>query len=618
MGPIGPMGDGGSGEAVQVVVRCRPMSRKEAAQGHTPIIDMWPQRGIVHITNPRRPGGPWRSGSARMFTFDSVYDWDSSQDDLYENTVRPLVFSVLDGYNGTIFAYGQTGTGKTYTMLGSQEQGQQQQASRERGIASKCFEDVFRHIGYTSDHTSYVVRASYLEIYQEETRDLLAADEGRRPPALPLGEDAARGVYVKGLRSVVCKNIKAIERVMRTGNLNRATAATNMNEHSSRSHAIFQVTVEMKVRPGVRVGKLNLVDLAGSERQCKTGAVGDRLKESGKINLSLSALGNVISALTAADGGGRAGGNRHIPYRDSKLTQLLQDSLGGNAKAIMIANIGPASYNYDESLMTLRYASRAKHIKNRPTRNVNALAPRGPRPTPRPAPRPAPRSALTHYNEEMRALQDLILVEGGGGAAGAGGGRGDAGPTTSSSSSTDSSGGGGGDRGGRRRHHPRLGRSPRARSIRRHHRRGVWRLHGKRHQETTVQMVRWIQDQMGARGDRCVCVCACVCPGSSTDGLPLPSPAAAVRPRRRSQPPPPRPPQPPPPTRAAWRGRRSPCRSWPTICPRTSPTPSARRACCCPSRGWRTTATARRSWWGPSSNTTNSVFFSFQFIFSSF
>ncbi|XP_034234305.1 kinesin-II 95 kDa subunit-like, partial [Thrips palmi] len=439
-GPLGPAKQGmpgalpgkverERGESVQVVVRCRPMSRKEEGQGHTQIIDMWPQRGIVHITKPRKAPG---RASARMFTFDSVYDWNSNQDDLYENTVKPLVYSVLDGYNGTIFAYGQTGTGKTYTMLGSQQQ--QGQGAREKGISSKCFEDIFRHIAYTSDRTSYVVRASYFEIYQEETRDLLSPEPGqghgqgdRRQFSLLWGEDAVRGVYVKGLQSVVCKNIKAIERVMRVGNVNRATAATNMNEHSSRSHAIFQITIEMRDaarRPGVkpgqgpltapvqgsgfRMGKLNLVDLAGSERQCKTGAVGDRLKESSKINLSLSALGNVISALVD----GRAGqGHRHIPYRDSKLTQLLQDSLGGNSKAIMIANIGPASYNYDESLMTLRYASRAKHIKNMPTRNVNALASLGARVA------RGPRSALSHYNEEMRALKKLIMADRMGGKA---------------------------------------------------------------------------------------------------------------------------------------------------------------------------------------------------------
>ncbi|XP_052131368.1 kinesin-II 95 kDa subunit-like [Frankliniella occidentalis] len=209
--------------------------------------------GIVHITNPRAGSGRGgRRQAARMFTFDSVYDWNSKQDDLYENTVRPLVHSVLDGYNGTIFAYGQTGTGKTYTMLGATQALGPGQGPREKGIASKCFEDVFRHIAYTGERTSYVVRASYLEIYQEETRDLLSPDlESYRRP-LALGEDATRGVYVKGLRSVVCKNIKAIERVMRVGNTNRATASTNMNEHSSRSHAIFQVTIEMQVtdRPG--------------------------------------------------------------------------------------------------------------------------------------------------------------------------------------------------------------------------------------------------------------------------------------------------------------------------------------------------------------------------------
>lgn len=236
MGPYSPARQ--KCEAVQVVVRCRPMSAKEESQGHSQIVDMWPQRGIVHITNPRKTHGC----SGRMFTFDSVYDWSASQDDLYENTVKPLVYSVLDGYNGTIFAYGQTGTGKTYTMLGSRGN------PKEKGVTSKCFEDIFRHITYTGDHVNYVVRASYLEIYQEETRDLLSPDVCKKP----MREDVVRGVYVKGLQSVVCKNIKAIERVMRMGNTHRATAATNMNEHSSRSHAIFQVTIEMQAREYVR------------------------------------------------------------------------------------------------------------------------------------------------------------------------------------------------------------------------------------------------------------------------------------------------------------------------------------------------------------------------------
>lgn len=175
------------------------------------------------------------------------------------------------------------------------------------------------------------------------------------------------GVFVKDLTTIVTKSVKEIEHIMNLGNQNRSVGATNMNEHSSRSHAIFQITIEcselgLDGENHIRVGKLNLVDLAGSERQAKTGAQGERLKEATKINLSLSALGNVISALVD-------GKSTHIPYRDSKLTRLLQDSLGGNAKTVMVANIGPASYNVEETLTTLRYANRAKNIKNKPQVN---------------------------------------------------------------------------------------------------------------------------------------------------------------------------------------------------------------------------------------------------------
>nr|XP_014353786.1 PREDICTED: kinesin-like protein KIF3B isoform X2 [Latimeria chalumnae] len=206
--------------------------------------------------------------------------------------------------------------------------------------------------------------ASYLEIYQEEIRDLLSKDQSKR---LELKERPDTGIYVKDLSSFVTKSVKEIEHVMNVGNQNRSVGATNMNEHSSRSHAIFVITIEcsevgLDGENHIRVGKLNLVDLAGSERQAKTGAQGERLKEATKINLSLSALGNVISALVD-------GKSTHIPYRDSKLTRLLQDSLGGNAKTVMVANIGPASYNLEETLTTLRYANRAKNIKNKPRVN---------------------------------------------------------------------------------------------------------------------------------------------------------------------------------------------------------------------------------------------------------
>ncbi|KAG8013184.1 Kinesin-like protein KIF3C, partial [Nibea albiflora] len=293
----------------------------------------------------------------KVFTFDSVYGWESKQSDIYDDAVRPLVESVLQGFNVTIFAYGQTGTGKTHTMQGVSNDPDM------RGVIPNSFQHIFTQISRTQNQ-KYLVRSSYLEIYQEEIRDLLCKDNNKK---LELKENPDFGVYVKDLSSVVTKNATEIEHVMNIGNQSRSVGFTNMNERSSRSHAIFVVTVECsEVGPDgedhIRVGKLNMVDLAGSERQSKTGAKGKRLKEAAKINLSLSALGNVISALVD-------GKSTHIPYRDSKLTRLLQDSLGGNAKTVMIATVGPSHKNFDESLATLRYANRAKNIKNKPRIN---------------------------------------------------------------------------------------------------------------------------------------------------------------------------------------------------------------------------------------------------------
>uniref|UniRef100_A0A8C4QFA1 Kinesin-like protein n=1 Tax=Eptatretus burgeri TaxID=7764 RepID=A0A8C4QFA1_EPTBU len=323
-------------ETVRVVVRCRPMDPKEEETGYSRVVDMDVKLGQVLIKNTRAPLEP-----PRTFTFDSIYDWTSRQADLYDETFRPLVDSVLQGFNGTIFAYGQTGTGKTYTMEGVRMD------PERRGVIPSSFEHIFTHIS-RSQNQQYLVRASYLEIYQEEIRDLLSKDQGHR---LELKERPDTGVYVKDLSSFVTKSVREIEHVMTVGNQNRSVGATNMND---------DLTPDAEGH--IRVGKLNLVDLAGSERQAKTGAQGERLKEATKINLSLSALGNVISALVD-------GRSSHVPYRDSKLTRLLQDSLGGNAKTVMVANIGPASYNYEESLTTLRYANRAKNIKNKPRIN---------------------------------------------------------------------------------------------------------------------------------------------------------------------------------------------------------------------------------------------------------
>jgi len=277
---------------------------------------------------------------------------------------------VLISFPPSLFSlfYSRTSTGKTHTMEGAA-------SSAERGIIPNSFQHIFERVA-VSENQQFLVRASYLEIYNEEIRDLLSKDPRNK---LELKEHPDRGMYVKDLTTFVVKNAEEIDKVMQAGKRNRSTGATLMNQTSSRSHSVFTIIVECCDSSGnglgsgasskhqrdhpqqqiIRVGKLNLVDLAGSERQSKTGTTGERFKEATKINLSLSALGNVISALVD----GRA---QHVPYRDSKLTRLLQSSLGGNTKTVMCANCGPADYNYDETLSTLRYANRAKNIKNKP------------------------------------------------------------------------------------------------------------------------------------------------------------------------------------------------------------------------------------------------------------
>ncbi|RKO90944.1 P-loop containing nucleoside triphosphate hydrolase protein, partial [Blyttiomyces helicus] len=328
---------------------------KEKAAGHSNIVNIDKSAATVSITDPRTSNAG--ADPPKTFTFDSVFDWTCTQTDVYNTTARPIVESVLAGYNGTIFAYGQTGTGKTFSMEGVRD------VPELRGIIPNAFEHIFAEIALAGPGTQFLVRASYLEIYNEDIRDLLNPKAGK----LEIKERADSGIYVKDLRTFVIKDVAEMDRLMGFGNSNRSVGATEMNAHSSRSHSIFSITVEAsEATPDgeahIRAGKLHLVDLAGSERQSKTGATGDRLKEATKINLSLSALGNVISALVD-------GKSSHIPYRDSKLTRLLQDSLGGNARTLMVATLSPASYNFDESVSTLRYANRAKSIKNKPKIN---------------------------------------------------------------------------------------------------------------------------------------------------------------------------------------------------------------------------------------------------------
>ncbi|KAL7999410.1 putative kinesin-like protein [Plasmopara halstedii] len=343
-----------------------------------------------------------------VFSFDHVYDQHCTQGTVYENTAKAVVESSLEGYNATIFAYGQTGTGKTYTMEGFNSGSG---SVEERGIIPRAIEQIFCHIQENvSVRCRFLVRASYLQIYNESISDLLKPERSN----LNIREDRRRGVFVEGLSEWVVRSPEEIYGLMERGGAMRATGSTKMNELSSRSHAVFIIIAEQSktayvdakgndvtpeefmalvnayqarqnggststtgtggkslngiaalhpklesmIRQSFKVGKLNLVDLAGSERVRLSGATGQRLEESKKINQSLSALGNVISALTDARG------RQHIPYRDSKLTRILEDSLGGNCKTTMMAMVSPALEAMTESLSTLKFAHRAKHIKN--------------------------------------------------------------------------------------------------------------------------------------------------------------------------------------------------------------------------------------------------------------
>ncbi|KPI99193.1 Kinesin-like protein KIF3A [Papilio xuthus] len=326
------------------------MDQREKMEGSYNCVSVDSVNNTIAVTrsNASPPEPP------RIYAYDAVFDSDTSQMDIYVQTASPIVEQVVRGYNGTIFAYGQTGTGKTYTMAGSNT------APELRGIIPNSFAHIFSHIAKAKDDEKFLVCVTYLEIYNEEVRDLL----GNNPhQSLEVKERPDIGVFVKDLTGYVVHNADELEKIMSVGNKNRHIGATAMNIESSRSHAIFSITVESSKKGNdgkthVKMGKLHLVDLAGSERQSKTQATGTRLKEASKINQSLSVLGNVISALVD-------GKSTHIPYRNSKLTRLLQDSLGGNSKTVMIATIGPAESNYVETISTLRYANRAKNIENK-------------------------------------------------------------------------------------------------------------------------------------------------------------------------------------------------------------------------------------------------------------
>ncbi|KAB5535193.1 P-loop containing nucleoside triphosphate hydrolase protein [Coniochaeta sp. 2T2.1] len=326
---------------IKVVARFRPQNRIEIESGGQPIVSF--DGDDTCTIDSREAQG--------AFTFDRVFDMSCKQSDIFDFSIKPTVDDILNGYNGTVFAYGQTGAGKSYTMMGTSIDDKE-----GRGVIPRIVEQIFESILSSPLNIEYTVRVSYMEIYMERIRDLLQPQNDN----LPVHEEKNRGVYVKGLLEIYVSSVQEVYEVMRRGGNARAVAATNMNQESSRSHSIFVITITQKnVETGsAKSGQLFLVDLAGSEKVGKTGATGQTLEEAKKINKSLSALGMVINSLTD-------GKSSHIPYRDSKLTRILQESLGGNSRTTLIVNCSPSSYNDAETLSTLRFGMRAKSIKNK-------------------------------------------------------------------------------------------------------------------------------------------------------------------------------------------------------------------------------------------------------------
>ena len=330
---------------VNVICRFRPMNDLERTSGNEQICDYTSPTSLTFHSS--------REKNVYRFNFDRIFPPSSTQNDIYDFGVKGIIDSVLDGYNGTVLAYGQTSSGKTYTMQGEMDE------ERKQGIIPRMISHVFKHI-YKNEDTDFMIKVSMIEIYQEKIRDLFDVSRVN----LNIREDSIKGIYVDGAseRYVGCPN--DVLALLEIGSANRAQAATNMNEHSSRSHSIFILTINQtnKKEGFSKIGKLYLVDLAGSEKISKTGATGHTLEEAKIINKSLTTLGRVINNLTD-------GKSTHIPYRESKLTRVLQESLGGNSKTCLIITCSPSIYNESESLSTLRFGERAKKIKNKPKIN---------------------------------------------------------------------------------------------------------------------------------------------------------------------------------------------------------------------------------------------------------
>jgi len=352
---------------VRVAVRIRPLSGKERQDGCEVALRVVEGRQQIALLN-----------CDKAFTFDFAFDMFSAQSSVFNNAVDPLITQLFKGYNVTVLAYGQTGSGKTYTM-GTSRSTITPSSDTQEGVIARAVDKIFAKIKDLDVHYEFKVRVAFVELYMEQLCDLLSTKADGGNNAVDIREDPKQGVYIANLTEVPIKDSEEVFQALVKGSSRRATAATNMNAVSSRSHAIFTISIEGNRRsaslsetaeadeldmPDSIRAKFHLVDLAGSERAKKTGATGERYKEGVSINMGLLSLGNVIAAL-----GEDNGPKTHISYRDSKLTRLLQDSLGGNSHTLMIACVSPADSNIEETLNTLRYADRARKIKNKPIVN---------------------------------------------------------------------------------------------------------------------------------------------------------------------------------------------------------------------------------------------------------
>ncbi|CAH2058909.1 unnamed protein product [Thlaspi arvense] len=349
---------------VQVILRCRPLSEDEQKSNVPRAISCNEQRKEVNVLHSAT-----NKQVDRVFTFDKVFGPKAQQRSIYDQAIAPIVHEVLEGFSCTVFAYGQTGTGKTYTMEGGMRK-KGGDLPAEAGVIPRAVRHIFETL--EAQNADYNMKVTFLELYNEEVTDLLAQDESSRSSEdkqrkpVSLMEDGKGCVVLRGLEEEVVYSANDIYALLERGSSKRRTADTLLNKRSSRSHSVFTITVHIKEESLgdeelIKCGKLNLVDLAGSENILRSGSRDGRAREAGEINKSLLTLGRVINALVEH--------SSHIPYRDSKLTRLLRDSLGGKTKTCIIATISPSAHSLEETLSTLDYAYRAKNIKNKPEAN---------------------------------------------------------------------------------------------------------------------------------------------------------------------------------------------------------------------------------------------------------